>query len=515
MVKRFLSILFILCISLQVFAYNFTSNSSGTTIYYNIVSPSARTVEVTWGATVSGTYSGDIVIPSSVTYNGSTYTVVGIGPNAFLNCTSLVNVTFPNTITSIGSDAFSNCWMYRHIVLPNSLTSIGNRAFNQIGMDTITIPSSVTSIGTGVFNFCSFLRNITVESGNPVYDSRDSCNAIIETATNTLISGCRNTVIPNTVTSIGDVAFAGTAISAINIPSSVTSIVDNPFAGCNWLSDITVDSDNPAYDCRDNCFAIIETATNKLVTGISRTKIPNTITSIGDFAFLAIQYFTDLIIPSQVTSIGHAAFLGCDLQSITSFAATPPQLSDGILGVFSDAHYSIPLYVPCGSSSQYASAWPNFTNVSERLPYIYEFRTTTISYLENRGEISVLGQPTCVNPYATIMAVANPGYRFQGWIGGDTSNPRTVHITSDTLIIASFVEVVDDIETAESSVQIFTKENSIYVNGSEGESLIVFDVYGRIIYQGTAEDNKPYKLPQTGVYMVKVGESPVQKVVIK
>ena len=137
---------------------------------------------------VSG-YSGkpvDITIPSTVTISGKEYSVTSIGEDAFFDCSSLTSIDFGENsqLTFIGDYAFSGC---------SSLTSI-------------EIPSGVTSIGYSAFSGCYSLTSIIVENGNTVYDSRDNCNAIIETATNTLIVGCQNTVIPNTVSFIGDYA---------------------------------------------------------------------------------------------------------------------------------------------------------------------------------------------------------------------------------------------------------------------------------------------------------------------
>ena len=132
--------------------------------------------------------TGDLTIPKSVTFRGCPYPV-----------------------TSIGDGAFRGCW----------------------GLTSVTIPNSVTSIRQGAFGSCNGLTSIKVESGNSVYDSRENCNAIIETATNTLITGCNNTIIPNSVTSIGDYAFEHcTGLTSVTIPNSVTSIGAGAFEYC-------------------------------------------------------------------------------------------------------------------------------------------------------------------------------------------------------------------------------------------------------------------------------------------
>ena len=145
-------------------------------------------------------------------------------------------IKFDGNVTSIGNWAFFQCSSLTSITIPNSVTSIGDNAFRGCsGLTSIAIPNSVTSIGDYAFRGCSGLTSIIVESGNTKYDSRNNCNAIIETATNTLIAGCKNTEIPNSVTSIGGYAFSYcTGLTSITIPNSVKNIGDYAFRGCNY-----------------------------------------------------------------------------------------------------------------------------------------------------------------------------------------------------------------------------------------------------------------------------------------
>lgn len=144
-------------------------------------------------------------------------------------------------ITSIGESAFLGCRGMTELTLPNGMTRIGDCAFyGCTGLTELILPNSVSSIGDIAFTYCSGLEKITVESGNSCYDSRDNCNSIIDTEFNTLIVGCKNSVIPNSVTSIGYYAFYGcSGLTELTLPDSVASIGDGAFICCSDLSKIT------------------------------------------------------------------------------------------------------------------------------------------------------------------------------------------------------------------------------------------------------------------------------------
>ena len=174
-------------------------------------------------------------------------------------------------------------------------------------------------IGDTTFSEWEDLTSIVVEEGNTQYDSRNNCNAIIETSSNRLIAGCKNTTIPNSVKSIGNYAFRScNGLTSITIPNSVTFIGDFAFCGCWDLTSIVVEEGNIRYDSRHNCNAIIETLSNKLIVGCKNTTIPNSVKSIGNYAFAYCSDLISVAIPNSVTSIGSSAFEGCDgLTSIT------------------------------------------------------------------------------------------------------------------------------------------------------------------------------------------------------
>ena len=202
-----------------------------------------------------GYVSGSITIPSSVTDYKKTYRVTRIGPAAISSCTGLTSVTIPNTVNSIDEYAFKNCTGLTSVTIPESVTSIGNGAFqNCTVLTSVTVPKSVTSIGNGAFSYCSGLTSIEVSSSNIKYDSRNNCNAIIETKTNTLIGGCKKTTIPNSVTRIGNFAFYGcTDLTSVIIPNSVTGIGNYAFYDCTALKSIYSKIQEP-FDIDESVF---------------------------------------------------------------------------------------------------------------------------------------------------------------------------------------------------------------------------------------------------------------------
>ena len=237
-------------------------------------------------------------------------TVTAIGDYAFQGCSNLTNVVIPNTVTSIGDYAFQACGTLTSMPISNSVTTIGSGAFaGCIGLTSVTIPASVTSIGSGAFYGCSNLTRLTVSSRNTKYDSRKDCNAIIETASNTLIVGCASSFIPSTVTSIGDWAFYGCrGLTSVTIPNSVTSIGVRAFAYCDSLTGVIIP--NSVISIGDWAFIACY--------GLSSLTIGNSVTTIGEYAFSGCYGLTSVTIPNSVTFIGDWAFYNCrDLSSVT------------------------------------------------------------------------------------------------------------------------------------------------------------------------------------------------------
>lgn len=403
------ALMFLLCLSYFSFAnaYDFSeANKDGKTIYYNVISESDKTCEVTvmkekgsWGSNVNFLdYEGVINVPSYA----KGYKVIQIGEKAFLCCKNVTSVTIPNTVTKIESFAFNWCkgltsviigdsiisigaWAFEDcsalasinlpnslktissyafwdcsglesIEIPNSVTYIGYMAFSDcVGLTSVTIPKSVTSMGNNPFRACSNLTSIKVEEGNPNFNSNGNCNAIIETATNTLFAGCKNTVIPNYITTIGMNSFYGcTELSSIIIPNSVTKIDACAFYGCTGLTEMVIPTKVSA----------IGGAAFASCSNLTSVSIPESVTRIDYRAFENCTSLTSVIIPKSVSFIGQRAFSGCKgLTSVTSYVTNVFETENGAFYYCDNAT----LYVPKGLVDIYKSTadWNRFTNIQE------------------------------------------------------------------------------------------------------------------------------------------------------
>ena len=260
-------------------------------------------------------YSGEAVIPKSVSIGGQSYTVTGIGASAFITCIGLKSVDIPNSVTSIGNKAFYNCVSLTSVTIPNSVTSIGESAFTLCSkLTSISFPNSVTSIGNNAFINCSSLTSVTIPNsvtsiGNSTFAYCTSLSSI---------------TIPNSVTSIGNSTFAYcTSLSSITIPSSVKSIANNAFLSCSENLTFYITDNGIKYKVLDdNSVEVVANSpkySGNVVIPQSVTIDKNyTVKAIGDLAFSGCSGLTSITIPNSVTTIGAGAFIDCSsLSSIT------------------------------------------------------------------------------------------------------------------------------------------------------------------------------------------------------
>ena len=308
-------------------------------------------------------------------------------------CTTTV---IPDNVTAIGDLAFYHVHGLSDLKLPQGLRSIGFAGlFGLMDQKSIVIPKSVTEIGSEAFGNMNALENLTVEEGNMVYDSRGGCNAVIETATNKLISGCKTTIIPTTVTAIDYCAFDSQPITELYIPANVTAVDELAIRLCSSLSSITVASGNSVYDSHDGCNAIIETATGKLLLGCLTTVIPEGTKTIARYAFYGYSDLTEVSIPNSVTEIGDKAFSDCDgLKEVYCYAENVPGTGKN---AFQDASISsATLYVPAISLETYKAAepWSGFGAIKPLSEEIPEYSELYYEYDDSLKQATVISGKT-------------------------------------------------------------------------------------------------------------------------
>ena len=466
-----------------------------TTLNFNAIS--CQDFELKWGWYNERNEEGSGRIGLYSLFHGTSLTMVNIGDsvrripaNFVRDHSNLTSVTIPNNVTSIGDTAFSGCSGLTSVTIPNSVTSIGNSAFNGCsGLTSVTIPNSVTSIGNSAFNGCSGLTSVT---------------------------------IPNSVTSIGGGAFSGcSGLTSVTIGNSVTSIGNEAFYGCRGLTSVTI----------GNSVTSIGGSAFSGCSGLTSVTIPNSVTSIGYYAFYGCRGLTSVTIGNSLTSIGYSAFYEClNLSSLISLATVPPTIGNeafpypnictvtvpcGSLAAYTASTCYWSVYFPqriTESSSFELSVSANeeaygsvevetqSCNVKTLTAIAnegYEFTAWNDGNAENPRTVTVtsdtafmaifaeaVSTPTItltVNDEtmgsatytldgntAVLTATANEGYSFVIWSDGNTENPRTVTITSDTAFMAIF-------SPASSLQEVNASEFALYPNPAKSFATLEFE----------------------------------------
>ena len=485
--KLFATVAVLLC-CITANAYDFKVDG----ICYNILSIEDLTVGVTNGTG----YTGDIVIPSTVTYKSKTLAVTSIGDSAFSGCSGLTSVTIGNSVTSIGDSAFSGCSGLTSITIGNSVITIGESAFYSCdGLTSITIPNSVTTIEYGAFSGCSGLTSIT---------------------------------IGNSVTSIRSYAFNGcTSLKDLRIEDgkSTLSLGYNYYAGTGLFYDSPLETlylgRNLSYNAGYSPFY------NK--TKLASVTIGNSVTSIGDSAFSGCSGLTSITIGNSVTSIGSYAFNACSgITKISLMGTTPPAVGSNN---FTNAHFiNSTVYVPQGALEAYQTAdvWKNFwdiqelgatdepdtetkkcampvisyengaltiTSATEGANFITEIRNSDVAmHYDSRIELTVTYD---ISTYATLAGYENSDIAMATlcWIDEEGIASDLTRIESTPVIIKSY-------------------NGNILLDGAKaGTEIVVYDINGMNMGEAVADGNEVVintSLSKNDIAIVHIGNKAVK-----
>ncbi len=347
-INKFLGAIFaivmMLGVSLSTLAHDFEVDG----IYYNILDETAKTVQVSFSGSsyseVASEYSGEVTIPSSVSYNDATYSVTTIGESAFRGCSGLTSVTIPNSVNSIGEEAFYRCsgltgvnitdlsaWCkidfnksnsnplryaqhlklngteITNLVIPNDITKIKDYTFYDCdGLISVTISNSVTYIGESAFYDCDGLISVTIPNTvtSIEYEAFYGCDGLTEVNITDLSAWCKidfNENTSNPLSCANHLKLNGTEIANLVIPDDITEIKKYAFWGCSGLASVTMPNSVTSIGSYafNNCF------------GLTSVTIPNSVTSISEYAFYGCSNLTSVVIPNKVTSIEDGTFKNC------------------------------------------------------------------------------------------------------------------------------------------------------------------------------------------------------------
>lgn len=427
---------------------------------------------------------GNLIIPSSVTHNGVSYIVNNIGSSAFQYC-SITSVSIPNSVGVIGDGAFRRCSNLASVSLPESLRVILQSAFVQCtSLVNIVLPDSLEGVYMQAFYECMGLRKISIPASVGIFAMQAfrACYSLdtIEYR-GTIEDWCNITFIDylsNPLYYGHNLYINGNKVTDLVIPSSVDVIKDYAFNGCK----------------------------------MTRLFISDGVDTIRRNAFDCCDSIRHLYLGKSVKTIAEKAFYGCgSIDTIFSYATNPPLLDWNTFGgefdwetwFYNGVADSVPIIIPCGTSAIYQQIWSNFNNFLTKIP---SFNVSVSSSDSLQGE-AFANDLNC-DSTVTLTAIPNAGFIFVQWNDGNTANPRTVVLTTDTSFTALFA-----VDTTEENNQHGGTTSSnvwrIWSKCMNAEPSTYFDVdltpsnNSQIVNIGPIVHYPfPYKLTLTGTYNV-------------
>lgn len=448
--------LFLICLIRmdQVHAqyYKFVADNDGTTIYYTATGSSATVIRG------DEHYSGDVIIPTTVSYDGKVFSVVAVGRFAFSECVDLTSITLPASLLSIEDYAFNGCTSLHSIVVPNSVTAIGVNAFDGCtDLVSVALSESLKSIEHSTFSKCRNLRAIDIPS---------SVRKIGDMAFN----GCRllqTITMPNSVSYIGTFAFAEcSSLESLIIPNQLTSIEKYSFSGCSRLKAL---------------------------------EIPNSVAFIDEWAFYNCSGLNTITIPNSVNYIGKWAFWGCNaITEVVSEIETPFDMSEYVFE--RDVRKKAILHVLAGTKDAYqnVTGW-DFKNIEEEKPSLYHL----IMWAKDSSKI------------ATYALAERPKVTFnENRFAVECTDVEIEYYELEGLARFTYEK---DIETAIGNVQKdgpkfkMNRESIMFFTLEEHSTISIYSINGSLVLRKTLQQTDEYTLPISnltpGVYIINVNSS--------
>ncbi len=478
-------------------------------------------------------------------------TVTAIGDGAFCDCNGLTSVNIPDNVTVIGDATFRSCSSLRSISIPESVTSIGNEAFSRcINLKSFIIGNAVTTIGDYAFSWCYSLASLTIGSSVTTIGSHafHDCGLVsvdipvsVTTIGDYTFYNCGKLTsinIPNSVTTIGSQAFSRCqGLTSISIPNSVTTIGDKVFFLCVSLLEIIVDESNPNYSSIDGvlydknvstlicCPSAKETVTipDKVstikenafteCTKLNTVIIPSSVTSIGDEAFYGCIGLTSINIPNSVISIGDDVFYGCESMLDVNIDEANPVYSS-IDGVVYDKNVTFLIFCPAAKESLII---PDTVTTIDNSAFSNCFYLTTLTIGKSVSDFGHFGFCNCFSLTTIYCRINTPPTTHKGIFTESTYETGKLYVPTgcksayestypwgifpiEEMDYSGINELPEDADEPRLSIE----NGMLKIDGIEGdESVLIYDMRGRMVYNGTAND-----IPDIsrGIYIVKVGK---------